>query len=144
MHGSQVLGLLISVTGTIMAADQARGLYRALRSRRWLPTQGRILGAITVTVRSPVGFFTSPMVAYEYTVDGETYQSQTIDYRGSVRLRAAKQTVERYRWGRRVTVYYNPKDPTLAVLEPGATAGGVMRVVLSVLLVGVGLIVFSS
>jgi hypothetical protein len=133
---------LISVTGTAMAADQVRGLDRGLRSRGWLPAQGRILGATTLRVRSPVGWFSSPAVAYEYTVNGETYQAQTINYRGSVSLVAAVRTVQRYRSGRQVTVYYDPEHPHIAVLERGATFGGLVRVVLSALLVWVGLRVF--
>jgi hypothetical protein len=73
---------------------------------------------------------------------GETYQAQTINYRGSVSLGAAVRTVQRYRSGRQVTVYYDPEHPHIAVLERGATFGGLVRVVMSALLVWVGLRVF--
>ena len=38
-----------------------------------------------------------------------------------------------------MTVYYDPKDPSLAVLERGASFGGLVRVRLSALVVSVGL-----
>ena len=125
-----------------MAADQVRDLDRGLRSRGWLSTPGRILGATTLWVRSPLGWLSSPAVAYEYTVGGETYQSQTINYRGSVTLGAAVRTMQQYRHGRRVTVYYDPKRPDIAVLERGATFGGMVRVVLAGVLVWYGLHLF--
>ena len=87
MTGSQVLGIVISVSGTLMAADQIRGLDHALRSRGW-----RFLG--------------------------------------------------KYRPGRRVTVYYDPAHPHLAVLEPGASFGGLVRVLISGAVVWAGLRVF--
>ena len=137
-----MLGLLISSAGSLMTIDQVRGLDRALRSRGWRSTPGRILGATTLRVRAPIGWVSSPAVAYEYTVAGETYQAQTIDYRGSVSLGAAVQTAQFYRPGRRVTVYYDPANPSLAVLERGASFGGLVRVLLSALVLSAGLWVF--
>ena len=142
MTGAHVLGIVVSVTGTIIAADQVRDLDRGLRSRGWRSAAGRILGATTLRVRSPLGWFSSPVVAYEYTVDGATYQAQTINYRGSVTLGAAVRTLREYRQGRRVTVYYDPRRPDIAVLERGAAFGGVVRVVVAGLLIWAGLHTF--
>jgi hypothetical protein len=137
-----VLGLLVFSAGSLMTIDQARGLDRALRSRGWRPTRGRILGATTLRLRAPIGWVSSPAVAYEYTVGGETFQSQTIDYRGSVTLGAAVRAARFYHVGRRVTVYYDPDNPSLAVLEPGGTFGGLVRVLLSGLVLWAGLRIF--
>jgi hypothetical protein len=46
--GTHVLGIVVSVTGTIIAADQVRDLDRGLRSRGWRSAPGRILGATTL------------------------------------------------------------------------------------------------
>jgi hypothetical protein len=142
MTGTQVLGIAISVSGTLMAADQVRGLDHALRSRGWRPIQGRILDTATLRVRSPVAILSSPAVLYEYTVNGETYQAQTVNYRGSMTLGATARLLGRYRPGRRVTVYYDPAHPHLAVLEPGATFGGLVRVLISGGVVWAGLRLF--
>lgn len=142
MTGNQVLGLAISVTGTLMAADQVRGLDRALRSRGWRAVMGRVIDTATMRVRSPVAVFSSPAVLYEYTVDGETYQGQTINYVGSVTLGAAVRLVRRYRPGQRVTVHYDPAHPHLAVLEPGASFGGLIRVLISGAVIWLGLHLF--
>jgi hypothetical protein len=108
MTGSQVLGIVISVSGTLMAA----------------------------------AVLSSPAVVYEYTVDGETYQAQTVNYRGSLTLGATVRLLGKYRPGRRVTVYYDPAHPHLAVLEPGASLGGLVRVLISGAVVWAGLRVF--
>jgi hypothetical protein len=39
-------------------------------------------------VVSPIAVLSSPAVVYEYTVDGETCQAQTVNYRGSLTLGA--------------------------------------------------------
>lgn len=142
MTGNQVLGMVISVAGTLMAADQIRGLDDALRSRGWRTAHGRILDTATLRLRSPIGWLSSPAIVYEYTVEGETYQAQTLNYRGSVTLGAAVAALQRYRPGRRVTVYYDPANPHLAVLEPGATFGGLVRVLISGAVVWLGLRMF--
>jgi hypothetical protein len=142
MTGNQVLGIVISVSGTLMAADQVRGLDHALRSRGWRAVQGRILDTATLRVRSPIAILSSPAVVYEYTVDGETYQAQTVNYRGSMTLGATVRVLGKYRPGRRVTVYYDPAHPHLAVLEPGASLGGLVRVLISGAVIWAGLRVF--
>jgi hypothetical protein len=76
MTGNEVLGIVISVSGTLMAADQVRGLDHALGSRGWRAVQGRILDTAMLRVSSPIAVLSSPAVVYEYTVDGETYHAR--------------------------------------------------------------------
>ena len=63
-------------------------------------------------------------------------------YRGSMTLGATVRLLGRYRPGRRVTVYYDPAHPHLAVLEPRASLGGLVRVLISGAVVWAGLRVF--
>jgi hypothetical protein len=139
MDASQGFGMGVSLFGTLMAADQIRDLDRALRSRGWARTTGRVLATSMLHLSWQLGTAHSPAVLYEYEVAGESYQGQTINYRGSTRFGAARNTIVRYRKGTKVTVYYDPKKPYLAVLEPGADAGGLVRAVGSLGLIGLGL-----
>jgi hypothetical protein len=62
-------------------------------------------------------------VTYTYTVDGRPYRSQRIAF-GHTSGRdesAIARALERYRQGREVLVYYDPRNPQLAVLEPSTS-----------------------
>jgi hypothetical protein len=64
-----------------------------------------------------------PEVSYQYIIDGKTYISNSIDinnlYCSEHNDNLAKKVVSLYPIGKQVQVYYNPKNPTIAVLEPG-------------------------
>jgi hypothetical protein len=54
--------------------------------------------------------------------------------------RGARRAAARYPEGRAVQVWYEPRDPSRAVLEPGVTAGSVFWGVVSVALLGFALL----
>ena len=62
-----------------------------------------------------------PVVVYQYTVNGQSYQSQTIkageQYLNVRVMGQAQATVVRYPIGANVTVYYNPANPAESALE---------------------------
>ncbi|MGE5559096.1 MAG: DUF3592 domain-containing protein [Bacillota bacterium] len=60
-------------------------------------------------------------VIFEYTVDGVRYCSDMVDYtRGIAESeKEARQKAQKYPYGKKVKVYYNPQNPGMAVLEPG-------------------------
>lgn len=76
------------------------------------PTQGS-----EVTVKADI--------SYRYKVNGRNYSSSQIsllDFSSSSSARA-RTIVSRYPDNSKVDVYYNPADPSEAVLEPGASTG---------------------
>jgi hypothetical protein len=139
MSETQGLGLGLALFGTLMAAEQVVCLDRALRSRGWSTASGRVLDEAIFSVRWQFGMAHSPAVLYEYQVDGETYRAHSVSYRGSIYRRGAQAALDRYRPGQRVTVYYDPARPELAVLEPGASFGGLLRVLVSFGFLALGL-----
>ncbi len=58
-------------------------------------------------------------IKYTYVVDRTTYKGSTISF--APFGRHARKTVNKYRRGARVRVYYDPDDPETAVLEAGTT-----------------------
>jgi hypothetical protein len=139
MSASQGWGLALSFFSTLMAAEQAVALDRGLRSRGWPATPGRVVDETILTVRWQLGWAHSPAVLYEYEVDGEVIRSHTVSYRGSIFRRGARTTLNRYRPGQPVTVYYDPNNPARAVLEPGSSFGAFLRVLISFGVLGTGL-----
>ena len=63
-----------------------------------------------------------PRLQYEYDVDGATYHGTSwragdTFVKRYLSAREARAVLARYRPGRRVTVYYNPANPTESALE---------------------------
>ena len=70
----------------------------------------------------------SPAVSYNYDVDGTTYSS---DLLGFIRVWTddesdAQGMVQRYPVGQTVTAYYDPGDPSRAVLDPGVSLNSML------------------
>lgn len=122
-------GLCAIVVPLLMAAGFGVLLYQRSRKAKiakaaaqsWPKTKGVVLSSRVESRRSGTSTSTYPVVLYRYEVAGKTHQSQTIragDKFMSVRIIGqAQKTVDRYPVGAKITVYYNPDDPTDAALE---------------------------
>lgn len=108
--------------------------------------QGRIISAgsrLTITGGGRVKSI--PSVLYEYEVNGQKYSSNrlmsmSMSVAGNVKL--VEKYVSRYRVGETITVYYDPNNPSDAVLEPGLA--GTFRVMMGIgggvgCLIGIGI-----
>ena len=108
-------GLLLVVLGIRTALQE----YTATR---WPRTQGVIQTAAIRVVRTSRGSISIPEISYSYQVNGQPYGSNRVTFRfGTVLLLppSAESVVDAYPEGTVVTVYYNPRNPSEAVLEPG-------------------------
>lgn len=103
-------------------------------SQRWSTTSGRILTSEVTSHRSldSNGTHTTiydPAVQYEYAVNGQRLQSSSIRFGmayGTSWPQPAQDVVDKYPQGTLVQVFYNPTNPTEAVLEH--SAGGSNRI----------------
>lgn len=106
-------------------------LFFALRTRKksaaslsWTPTAGTISSS-TVRRNSSsdedghISYTFSPIVEYDYSVNGQAYKGKTIHYgiTPSQDMATAQKEADRFPVGRQVTVFYNPEKPNEAVLE---------------------------
>jgi hypothetical protein len=124
-------GTGIRITTVVFIALALFFLWRALAGRRrvreamnWQQTTGTVLSSEVETRRSrsgQSGYSTSyyPRVVYEYEVMGQRYRSNQFNL-GEVGLgfynRVAAKVAE-YPQGKMIDVYYNPNNPSEAVLE---------------------------
>ncbi len=140
--GLLLLGVLVFVWGTVNVRD-------SYVSRKWPSTEGVILSSRVHQVGRLSRSTFYPRVDYMYFVNATRYQANNIsagqdpvewvlvlfgDYLGTSLY--SKRIARRYPAGLRVTVYYNPDRPQVALLEPGfswgsfvAMAGGVALMV---------------
>jgi len=120
--------LALGVTVTVLGV---RDLVRARASAGWASTEAAVRSSEVAKKRHTswtgrrrrTSIVYSPRVRYEYVVDGRTYTCDCVsfgDHSSSDAARAQK-VVNRYPKGTKVTAYYDPEDPRLAVLETGTS-----------------------
>ena len=106
-------------------------LFFTLRTRKkseaslnWPSTSGAITSASVRQNSSTdedghVRHSYSPLVEYDFSVNGQAYTGKRINYgiTASPTRAAAQKEVDRFPVGMQVTVFYNPEKPNEAVLE---------------------------
>jgi len=118
-------GLISLITAPFAAHRAVLRFMQARQSLLWATTQATIIEAV---VKESVPGLTkrtfSPSIRYKYTVDQERYTGSTIschDVGGYGDREPAQRIVSAYRFGSVHTLYYNPEEPSTAVLEPGCS-----------------------
>ena len=121
------------VTGSLRTQNDGQGSAEP----SWPSTDGEIEHAATLyqTSRSPSGGLSATYkadIAYRYQVNGKDYSSSAITLLDvSSTAGRAQSVVDRYPDRSKVQVFYNPDDPSDAVLEPGSSTGLVCLYVVS-------------
>ncbi|MDX1995285.1 MAG: DUF3592 domain-containing protein [bacterium] len=139
----QLLALLMSpfvFIAVVMLLFWLIGRLRFAGQRgAWRQTTGRVLRA-DVMDDGDNGYY--PQVVYEYMVDGKRYEADrmapglTLTQGSRARI---EQQIQAYPPGKTVTVYYNPRRPSQAVLEMSARSnqGCLWGALLILLIVGI-------
>jgi hypothetical protein len=124
--------------GLVALTPGLQGVVRAVLSRRWPETEGVVLSSevltepeareyaglgATMEVAADTQQFSGgyvPLVRYEFTVDGRRCVNAVISpFDGSLSRRHwAKTLVEQYPENNRVSLRYDPDDPTRSYLRP--------------------------
>ena len=125
------LVLLPTLVGLGMVGQHARGLVRALRARRWQPTDGVVLSSraegLPTTVLARGGPRTAvPRVRYKYSVAGRRYRGEVVSFFG-FGYDEAIETASQLERGHRVRVWFDPRNPASAVLDRGPTKAAVLQ-----------------
>jgi hypothetical protein len=97
---------------------------RGFASNSWSQTQGVVVStSIQRTSRVRGGICFNAVITYEYNIKGQTYGSNFYDPRLETKCFRkrpdAAEFVARFGVGSRMPVYYDPKQPSLAVMKPG-------------------------
>lgn len=132
-------GVVFLIVGIAISVWGIQAVRRSHASRNWPTTEGTVVSsAIERSGRSVVQNHRAE-IEYEYSVKGITHSSGAVscgDY-GSAFSSHAREIVERYPQGKKVPVYYDPQDPSVAVLEPGSSWGAYIPLLIGVLFCGV-------
>lgn len=129
--------IFILVGGGIMYAG-VTNLRNASASKNWPTVPGKVVISEVDRHRSEKGSTNySANVVYDYQVEGTTYSAKRVSFGDSRSSNpAGARTIQnKYKLGTEVLVHYSPKDPSLAVLEPGVSG-------VTLLLPGIGAVFF--
>ncbi len=142
---------IISAAGLSVTATQVRLLTRARATRSWTRCTGTIVGAV------PEAYFEAgprgtpwpralARIRYHYAVDGRPYEGHRVSLSGPPPEAWASSGVytaallKRYNVGAEVGVWYNPNNPTQAVLETEANRSNYWGVAAGLALLLIGLL----
>ena len=113
--------------GTFAMIKAAVELPAARASREWPAADGTITrSAIVLKSKGRKRH----RIRYEYEVGGQLYESKRIAFMDRVFGGNASDRYRRYPNGSTVDVYYDPDDPSLAVIEPGVRLIGFVGAIL--------------
>ena len=130
-----LVGIALIVVGILKKNKAAKA------AKTWLPTSGIILGSRVETRRSRDSEGNSkvsyhPVVDYQYQVIGQSFNGDRIGFsQGNFASAKADKLIAPYQEGAQVTVYYDPSDPSQAVLVTKDFSTGSMTIVGIILLV---------
>lgn len=113
---------IIGGLGYYLYKRNQQSMAQRQESQNWASTTGTIMMSSVQSTRSSTGgYSTHPVIVYQFEVNGKTYQSQTVragDKFLKINISTqAQATVDKYPIGAKVTVYYNPNNPTECALE---------------------------
>jgi hypothetical protein len=101
--------------------------------KQWPSTMGTVIASyLERRSSSESGYTNYPAVQYSYQVSGQPYQGAKIAPGPEVGGTGAGKVVARYPAGAQVMVFYNPQNPSDAVLETKAPAQWIMWLILIV------------
>ncbi len=139
--------LALEIAGVSLVAIAINAIVPAWRSKRWLPTRGKIMTSRAVASAGPVQWgrgttlLWDPGIVYQYTVEGTTYRGTRLNFNGHVpTVIRVQRIVDRYPIGQPVTVWYNPVDPSSAVLEPGPANPLALELCLGLVFIAIGIL----
>lgn len=116
-----IYGICMTAAGVACFIYGRRSFKTARDSKKWPTVEGIVLESGTEVMSGFEGRAIGAKVKYEYEAGGVKYTSDRISVGqyGTGGGGHAKAEAARYPAGKKVTVYYDPKNPGQALLEPG-------------------------
>lgn len=103
-------------------------IVQGIRAGDWPQAMGQVVFSRVKTAGSGEDTRYKPLIRYRYFVAGRSYESDRYSFDGFVDegYRAATRIVANYPAEQFVIVYYDPEDPSLAVLNPEIPGGALL------------------
>lgn len=124
--------LLMTALGLLFRAIKLFLMGR--KSLYWSKIKGQVKQAQHISEIGPASRtckFSHVMVVYEYDFQGETFSNDRVRYKWT-RHRIGDE-LEKFKIGKEITVYVNPKNPVESVIEPGTDATNITATLCGIL-----------
>ena len=137
---------LMALLGAVGLFFSGRDLVRSRSSNSWPTTQGEVVyssleQSMSTDSDGDRSVTYGAKIVYNYQVDGQqlTGDRRVFSESRSSSARRAQEIANRYPVGATVTVYYDPNNPQVCVLEPGTGFGGIIvpLITLALLIFGI-------
>jgi hypothetical protein len=128
-----IIGLVFVILNVIFLVILFFMRRKMAAVRQWPSTMGTVNASYLERRSSSEGGYTNyPVVHYSYQVSGQAHQGTKIAPGMEVGGTGAGKVVARYPAGAQVMVFYNPQNPSEAVLETKAPAQWILWLILIV------------
>ncbi len=97
---------------------------------QWPSAMGNVVMSTIERRSTSDGYADYPVVQYSYQVGGQPYQGMKLAAGPEVGGTGARKVIEKYPAGAQVMLFYNPQNPSDAVLERKAPAQWIMWLLL--------------
>lgn len=124
-----VIGIIVFVLFILNAVFLAVIFFmrrKMAQVSQWPSTMGSVIMSSIDRRSSSDGYTDYPVVHYSYQVGGQSYQSTKLAPGPEVGGTGARKVVAKYPAGAQVMVFYNPQNPSDAVVERKAPAQWLM------------------
>lgn len=127
-----IIGCVLVILNVIFLAIIFATRRKMIAVQSWASTMGTVLTSYLERRSSSDGSTNYPIVQYSYQVGGQMYQGAKIAPGMEVGGTGAGKVVNRYPQGAQVMVFYDPNNPSDAVLEKKSPAQWLMWLLLVV------------
>lgn len=128
-----ILGLVLIILNAVFLGVIFFMRRKMAAVSQWPSTMGTVMMSTIEQRSSSEGGYTDyPVVQYSYQVSGQSYQSYKLAPGPEVGGTGTRKVVARYPAGAQVMVFYNPQNPSDAVLERKAPAQWLMWLILGI------------
>ena len=143
--GVFVVIALFTYGAWLMFIGEVGDIVRGFASKSWSSTQGVVLSS-RVSSSPGLDVIWHPVVTYQYTVDDRAFEGDVIAFHslsgprvGGSNRADVQEMADGYAVGTTVEVYYDPQDPAVSVLQPGASYTNIFGPVFSLVVLVIGI-----
>ncbi len=131
------VGIAFVVIGSYMIFSVGWEWLTGMQSRSWEPVEAVVITSGTRESTSHDGAGNAYVMneldfRYRYQVDGREHESDQLSFKkkDQVDARDIPGFIRQHPEGSALTVYYNPKHPEQAIMEPGVPTAGILFVLM--------------
>jgi hypothetical protein len=129
------VGIVVSIILIIVDFGFGFSMWRQYKSGEYIQASGVILRSYTNGWTGHHGH-NDAIIRFTYKANGESFESSRYRYLIDYSFENAASLVSRFPIGTKVSVYFNPANPSDAVLSPGLARSDVLGTMPIMLLIG--------